>query len=267
MSEKDEIYSSLIHFGLDEAAATIYISLLKMGSMSVGTMSQKLDLDRGKTYRSLKVLEEMGMTKSTSSTPIMISAADPSEALENIIQTKKEHASKLRTLATSLIEELKNYQKESTPTEMSSFSIIQGRSNIYTKIGKLIQNSTETIFLVTTSDDLMRMHHTSIPDKIHQRIDAGGEVRIITNPCEEKFMKVFEDFGATQIKVGKLPSKSRMVIESKSQMAMSGAMNESIDLNDDSDSIMYTNSSEMVENMFTLCSHLWKKSKLIQVSN
>jgi len=44
-------------------------------------------------------------------------------------------------------------------------------------------------------------------------------------------------------------------------------MNESIDLNDDSDSIMYTNSSEMVENMFTLCSHLWKKSKLIEVSN
>jgi len=98
MTEKDEIYSSLIHFGLDEAAATIYISLLKMGSMSVGTMSQKLDLDRGKTYRSLKVLEEMGMTKSTSSTPIMISATDPSEAFENIIQTKKENTSKLRTL-------------------------------------------------------------------------------------------------------------------------------------------------------------------------
>jgi sugar-specific transcriptional regulator TrmB len=267
MTEQDEIYSSLIHFGLDEAAVTIYVSLLKMGPMSVGTMSQKLDLDRGKAYRSLKVLEEMGMTKSTSSTPIKISAIDPTEAFENIIQNKKEHATKLRTLAASLIEELKNYQKESTPTEMSSFSIIQGRSNIYTKIGKLIQNSTENIFLVTTSDDLMRMHHTSIPDKIHQRIEAGGEVRIITNPCEEKFMKVFEDFGATQIKIGKLPSKSRMVIESKSQMAMSGAMNESIDLNDDSDSIMYTDSSEMVENMFTLCSHLWKKSKPMQVSN
>ena len=74
MSNKDEIYRSLIHFGLDEASVTIYISLLKMGSMSVGAMSQKLDLDRGKTYRSLKVLEEMGMTKSSSSTPIKISA-------------------------------------------------------------------------------------------------------------------------------------------------------------------------------------------------
>ena len=80
-------------------------------------------------------------------------------------------------------------------------------------------------------------------------------------------MKVFEDFGATQIKIGKLPSKSRMIIESKNQMAMSGAMNESIDLNDDSDSIMYTNSFEMVENMFTLCSHLWKKSKLMHITN
>jgi len=63
MSNKDEIYRSLIHFGLDEASVTIYVSLLKMGPMTVGAMSQKLDLDRGKTYRSLKVLEEMGMTK------------------------------------------------------------------------------------------------------------------------------------------------------------------------------------------------------------
>ena len=267
MSNKDEIYRSLIHFGLDEASVTIYVSLLKMGSMSVGAMSQKLDLDRGKTYRSLKVLEEIGMTKSSSSTPIKISAVDPTEAFQNIILKKKEQLAKLQTLAQPLVEELKNYEKEMMPTDLSSFSIIQGRSNIYTKIGKLIQTSTENIFLITTSDDLMRMNHTSIPDKIHQKIDAGGEVRIITNPCDEKFMKVFEDFGATQIKIGKLPSKSRMIIESKNQMAMSGAMNESIDLNDDSDSIMYTNSFEMVENMFTLCSHLWKKSKLMHVIN
>jgi sugar-specific transcriptional regulator TrmB len=267
MSNKDEIYRSLIHFGLDDASVTIYVSLLKMGPMTVGAMSQKLDLDRGKTYRSLKVLEGIGMAKSSSSTPIKISAIDPSEAFQNIILTKKEQLAKLQTLALPLVEELKNYEKEMLPTDLSSFSIIQGRSNIYSKIGKLIQNSTENIFLVTTSDDLMRMNNTSIPDKIHQKIDAGGEVRIITNPCDEKFMKVFEDFGATQIKFGKLPSKSRMIIESKNQMAMSGAMNESINLNDDSDSIMYTDSSEMVENMFTLCSHLWKKSKPMQISN
>jgi len=238
-----------------------------MGSMSVGAMSQKLDLDRGKTYRSLKVLEGMGMTKSSTSTPIMINAVDPSEAFQNIIQKKKEHLIQLQTLAQPLVEDLLNYEKEMMPTDLSSFSIIQGRSNIYTKIGKLIQNSTENIFLVTTSDDLMRMHYTSIPDKIHQRIDAGGEIRIITNSCDEKFMKVFEDFGATQIHIGKLPSKSRMIIESKNQMVMSGAMSESVDLNDDSDSIMYTNSFEMIENMFILCSHLWKKSKPMQISN
>jgi len=267
MSDKDEIYRSLVHFGLDEVAVKIYVSLLKMGSMSVGTMAQKLDVDRGKAYRSLKILENMGMTKSSSSTPIMISAIDPSDAFKHIIQTKKDEVDKLQTLAHPLVEELKNYEKDTIPSDLSSFSIVQGRSNIYSRIGKLIQDSTEKIFLVTTSEDLMRMNHTSIPDKIRQRIDAGGEVLIITNSCDVASMKIFEAFGATQVKIGKLPSKSRMIIESKSQMAMSGAMNESIDLNDDSDSIMYTNSSEMVENMFSLCTHLWKKSKSIKLTN
>ena len=137
MSNKDEIYRSLIHFGLDEVSVTIYVSLLKMGSMTVGAMSQKLDLDRGKTYRSSKILEEIGMTKSSSSTPIMISAVDPSEAFQNIILNKKEQLDKLQTLARPLVEELKNYEKEMMPTVLSSFSIIQGRSNIYTKIGTI----------------------------------------------------------------------------------------------------------------------------------
>ena len=105
------------------------------------------------------------------------------------------------------------------------------------------------------------MYHTSIPDKIHARINAGGEVRIITEECTAKAMEIIEQLGTPDIKIGKLPSKSRMIVESKNQLIMSGAMKESMDLNDDVDSIMYTNSAEMVENMFSLCTHLWKKSK------
>ena len=261
MLSKDEIYSSLVHFGLEEIDAKIYVGLLQMGSVTVGTMAQKLDVDRGKAYRSLNKLRNMSVVSTTFSNPTIVNAIKPSEALTNVIQKKEDEIIILQKLARPLIENLTNFEKNVVPMDISSFSIVQGRSNIYTRIGKLIQESTEKIFLVTTSNDLLRMYHTSIPDKIHERVNAGGDIKIITNVCDSKTMEIIEQLGTSDIRAGKLPSKSRMVIESKRQLIMSGAMKESMDLNDDVDSIMYTNSAEMVENMFSLCTHLWKKSK------
>ena len=260
MLSKDDIFSSLIHFGLEEIDAKIYVGLLQMGSVTVGTMAQKLDVDRGKAYRSLNKLRNIGVVSTTFSNPTIVNALDPSEALTNVIQKKEDEIITLQKLARPLVESLRNYEKSTIPTDISAFSIVQGRSNIYTRIGKLIQESTNKVFLVTTSDDLMRMYHTSVPDKIRERINAGGTVRIITNECDSTMMEIIEQLGTPDVKIGKLPSKSRMIVESKRQLIMSGAMKESMDLNDDVDSIMYTNSSEMVDNMFSLCTHIWKKS-------
>ena len=261
MLSKDEIFTSLVHFGLEEIDAKIYVGLLQMGSVTVGTMAQKLDVDRGKAYRSLNKLRNMGVISTTFSNPTIVNAIDPSEALTSIIQKKEDEIIMLQKLARTLVDDLRNFEREASPTDLSSFSIVQGRSNIYTRIGKLIQESSEKIFLVTTSEDLMRMYHTSIPDKIHAQINAGSDIRIITNSCDSKAMEIIDQLGATEVRIGKLPSKSRMIVESKRQLIMSGAMKESMDLNDDIDSIMYTNSPEMVENMFSLCTHLWRKSK------
>ena len=269
MLTKDEIYSSLMHFGLEEIDAKIYVGLLQMSSVTVGTMAQKLNVDRGKAYRSLNKLRNMGVVSTTFSNPTIVNAIEPAEALTNVIQKKEDEIITLQKLARPLIKNLKNYERNTVPTDASSFSIIQGRSNIYTRIGKLIQESRGKIFLVTTPEDLTRMYHTSIPDKIHDLVIAGGDVKIVTNECDSRTMEIIEQLGTPDIRIGKLPSKSRMIVETKRQLIMSGAMKESMDLNDDVDSIMYTNSEEMVDNMFSLCTHLWKKSKPIKtlVSN
>ena len=265
MLSKDEIFTSLLHFGLEEIDARIYVGLLQMGSVTVGTMAQKLDVDRGKAYRALNKLRNMGVITTTFSNPTIVNAIEPAEALTSIIQKKEDETIILQKLARTLVEELTKYERETAPTDLSSFSIVQGRSNIYTRIGKLVQEATNKVFLVTTSEDLMRMYHTSIPDKINAQVNAGSDIKIITNTCDSNIMEIIEQLGASEVRIGKLPSKSRMIVESKRQLIMSGGMKESMDLNDDVDSIMYTNSTEMVENMFSLCTHLWKKSKPMQI--
>ena len=265
MMSKDEISIVLRNFGFDEIDAKIYVGLLQMGPVTVGNMAQKLDVDRGKAYRALSKLRNMGAVSTTFSNPTIVNVIEPAEALTNIIQKKEDEIVTLQKLANMVVKDIRNYERDVEATDLSSFSIVQGRSNIYTRIGKLLQDSTEKIYIVTTSEDLMRMYHTAVPEKIKACCDNGGEVRIITNSCDDASLAIISELQPTEIRIGKLPSKSRMIVESKKQLIMSGSMRDSMDLNDEVDSILYTNSSEMVENMFSLCSHMWTKSKPLEL--
>ncbi len=109
------------------------------------------------------------------------------------------------------------------------------------------------------------MYHTSIPEKIKICQQNGCKVFLLTETKSENLLPLVQRLGADETRIGKLPSKSRMIVEDESQLIMSGSIKESMNLNDENDSILYTNSSEMINNMFSLCSHLWKKSKPIEL--
>ena len=265
MSEKEELINSLSHFGLDKADAIVYLGLLQMGSVTVGTMSAKLDIDRGKAYRSLNKLRNLGLVSTTFSNPTICEATEPEEALSTIIQKKEDEMITMQKLSRKIVKDLKQVTKEPTVSEVSSFSIIQGRSNIYARVGKLIQDSTNIIYIVTTVEDILRMYHTAIPEKIKICRKNGGQVRVLTHTNSANLLPLIDRINADETRIGKLPSKSRMIVEDGKQLVMSGSIKESMNLNDDNDSILYTNSSEMINNMFSLCSHLWKKSKPIEL--
>ena len=236
-----------------------------MGSVTVGTMSGKLDIDRGKAYRSLNKLRNLGLVSTTFSNPTICKAVEPEEALTIIIQKREDEIITMQKLSTKIVKDLKKVEHEPNASEVSSFSIIQGRSNIYAKVGKLIQESNKTVFIVTTVEDILRMYHTAIPEKIKICEKNGGKVRVLTQTNSENLLPLIDRLNAEESRIGKLPSKSRMIVEEGSQLIMSGSIKESMNLNDDNDSILYTNSLEMVNNMFSLCTHLWKKSKPIEL--
>jgi len=96
MSNNEEMINSLSHFGLEKADAIVYLGLLQMGSVTVGTMSSKLDIDRGKAYRSLNKLRNLGLVSTTFSNPTICEATEPEEALTTIIQ-KRGHAEFVET--------------------------------------------------------------------------------------------------------------------------------------------------------------------------
>ena len=76
-----------------------------------------------------------------------------------------------------------------------------------------------------------------------------------------KLASFVKRFNATETRVGKLPSKGRMVVEKNKKMIMSDSATSFQQSNSDSDFSLCTNSTEMVDNIFTLCSLLWDSSK------
>ena len=265
MNIEEELITELSYFGLDKTDATMYLGLLRIGSLTVGKMSTKLDIDRGKAYRSLNKLRDMGLITTTFSNPTICESVVPAEALTSVIQRKEDEIVTMQKLASKIVKDLKEINRPQQVSEASSISIIQGRSNIYSRIGKLIQESKKTIYIVTTAEDILRMYHTAIPEKISLCQKNGGKVCVLTDTNNENILPLLNRLKASETRVGKLPSKSRLIVEQEGQLVMSGSIKESMDLNDDTDSILYTNSQEMVNNMFSLCIHLWKKAKPVEV--
>lgn len=265
MTVEDELITELSYFGLDKTDATMYLGLLRIGSLTVGKMSTKLEIDRGKAYRSLNKLRDMGLITTTFSNPTICESVAPADALTSVIQRKEDEIVTMQKLSQKIIKDLKELNRPQNVSEASSISIIQGRSNIYSRTGKLIQDSSKIIYIITTAEDILRMYHTAIPEKIAMCKKNGGTVRVLTDTTNENLLPLISRLKATETRVGKLPSKSRVVVEEEGQLIMSGSIKETMDLNDDNDSILYTNSKEMINNMFSLCQHLWKKAKPVEV--
>jgi sugar-specific transcriptional regulator TrmB len=257
----------LRHFGLEEIDALMYIGLLQTGPLSVGNLANKLDIERGKAYRALEKLRSIGLITTTMSNPIICKPVDPQEALTNIIQRKENEFVTMQKLANKLSDDLKDITRKQDPMSTASVSVVQGRHNIYSRIGKLLYDSNSTIYIVTTAKDLLRMYHTSIPEKMKICKSNGGKIRIVTDVGDANTISIINKLGASEIRIGKLPSKSRMIVENGKHLIMSGGINETMDMNDETDSVLDSNSIEMVDNMYSLCEHLWKRSKTIEPLN
>lgn len=261
MQGRDELITMLKHFDLDDIDAQMYIGLLQIGPLSVGNLAAKLDIERGKAYRSLEKLRSLGLITTTMTNPVICKPVEPQEGLTNIIQRKENEFITMQKLAGKLTDDLKDITRTQQKVDSASVSVVQGRHNIYSRIGKLFSEADSIVYVVTTGKDLIRMYHTSIPEKIKICRANGGEVRIVTDVDDQNTMSILYKLGSSEIRIGKLPSKSRMVVHEKRHLIMSGGINESMDMNDDTDSVLDSNSVEMVENMYSLCEHLWKKSK------
>jgi HTH-type transcriptional regulator, sugar sensing transcriptional regulator len=248
--------------GLEEMEANIYLNLLRVGPISASALAKEIDVERTKTYRTIEKLLNQNIVSTTFSKPKLCVATKPEEVLKMILQRKEDELRLLKNTKMDVVKKINEMVPTDHKSSMPTFHIVQGRTNIYSNIGKLIENSEANVYIVTTLKDISRMYHTSIPEKIKICEKNGGRVLLLTEINDKKLLPFVERFGASEIRVGTVRSKGRMIVQKNNQMIMSdNTSKERDDVGIESDYAFSTNSVEMVNNIDTLCNFLWNNSK------
>jgi sugar-specific transcriptional regulator TrmB len=260
---------------LESVEARIYLNLLRLGPVTASALAKELDVDRTKTYRTIDKLLNLSIVSTTISNPKLCIATKPEEVLKIVLQKKQDEINRVEKTGKIVIEKINKIVPITDGHYIPTFRTVQGRANIYSHIEKLLEESKGTVYIVTTSDDILRMYHTAVPEKIKECIDNGGIVRVLTSTEDKKFIPLIDRLKPTETRLGKLPSKGRIIVDEGKQMIMSDVMNASdfanvenargsndpFNLGADSDFALWTNSAEMVNNISSLCKFLWRTSK------
>jgi sugar-specific transcriptional regulator TrmB len=256
---------------LDELESKIYLNLLRMGPITASALAKELDIDRARMYRTVDKLVSRNIISTTLSSPKLCIAADPQDALKIALRKKEDEVNRIKKGGEAIIEKINNEITTKQGTNVPTFRVVQGRGNIYADIAQLIENSSDIVYISTTLEDISRMYHSAIPEKITICEKKGGKVRLLVEIDDPKLIPFVKRFNATETRICKLPSKGRMVVQKDKQMIMSdSAAASQMSTNSESDFSLCTNSSEMVNNIHSLCSLLWETAqplKTLDVKN
>ncbi len=250
---------------LEVSEANIYLNLLRRGPITASILSKELDIDRTKVYRTIERLLSKGLVSTTFSYPKLCTATNPKDVLELILKRKENEITRIKKYSQEIIEQSNKISTTNysiTPT----FHIVQGTLNIFSYIEKLIEDSTNVVYIVTSLKHISTMYHTNIPDKIKICERNGGQVRLLTEINDNRLKLYIDRLKATETRTGKLSSNGIIVVSKDKQMVMSDAtINPACNPSVKTESALCTNSHELVNNIFTLCTLLWKNSQPLKM--
>ena len=243
--------------GLDFQAGQIYMTLLRLGPVTKGSLAKEMKVDRNKIYRKTDELISEGFVSMTLSSPKLCIPTDPENAIELVLQKKKKEIERINKVKQDIIKKINGIVSVPFGTSIPTFRVIQGLNNVYSGISLALENSKSTVYIVTSIKDIIRMYHSDIPEKIKTCKKNGGRVFLITDSNEKIMIPYIKRLNATENKIGNLPSNGRISVFENEQMFMSDSTNANDFLDESSDISLCTDAIEMTNNIFSLCKFLW----------
>ena len=262
--DDNEIITKLLELNINEFESRVFLHLLRVGPVRAGSITSALQYDRNVVYRILVKLKNKGLVISTFSNPPLYLAANPEDAIRAILVRIEEDFLLAKKTGHEIIKHLQNIKHNTDhKNELDTFTIIQGKRNVYTRIGRMIKEAENPVYIISIEEGLARMYHTTIPTEIRQ-LSKRTDVRLLL-PNMAKVDGIVSSFRSAEIRCGMLPSSGMIILEEGVQLMMSG--NTTNNTIDSEFSVMYTNNMGFISNIQHLCKNLWDMAKPIDSEN
>ncbi len=255
LTMQTEVIEQLLHLGLTRHEAQIFVTILRAGEITAREISKNLGIHRGVVYQSLAKLRNFGMIENTLSNPSKSIVINSDDALKNLVLMKKNDYVTSQKISEDIMSELNEISSPVQKLEEPFLSIIQGRFNVYNKIGTILENSKNTVYIVSPEEDVLKLYYTSIPEKI-KICSKKADVKILTNMTSEITSSTLKRFGTNNIRLKKNLQKCRIVIEKNNQVLISNDL-KNTQKRSIPDTAIFTNSPDIVNSFSYLCDHLW----------
>jgi len=267
LSEKT-ILKVLRDFRLTETESEVYIFLAKSGIQKARDISSSLHMHKAQVYRILKDLEKRGIVEQTLESPSRFTALPFERLLEVIVRGKREEANSLDDMKDDLLVYWRSMVVNEPSTLPEKIMVLEGRSNVYSKIFELIEETKKEFLVVTTElgvtrGDLAGIFETAITKEIEKQNIHGRILTPVTKNNFKIIKRILEKASANNINLEwrhvNLVSKifPRFIIKDEEEVLSFISPKEDSSIQNKEDTGLWTNSKAFVYAIKAFFEELW----------
>lgn len=150
----------LANVGFSSYESRLYVTLIKHGPQSAGTLSSLAGVPRTKVYGALKRLMASKMVIQSQGRPQLFFPRPPSSALSSALQRTRLQAYEFEEVFRSLQEKYQTSMLGS-PMEAINLWALRGRQQILDKATEMLNSAQSTIEIATDADGFIRLYKAS----------------------------------------------------------------------------------------------------------
>lgn len=179
-NEEKQFLPILQSLGIDEEAQSVYLALLKYGSLSIRRLSTYIGINRGKTYEVIKRLVALGLVTFKRSGEQRHYAAETPLRIYDLIEEKKKELTHVEEQAEEIVPALLAVGKQSGSTPVVRFyeddeGVVAILRDVLTTTSKLPRKE----YYAYSSRPLRHYLYRKFPNFTRRRIKEQVFVRVI----------------------------------------------------------------------------------------
>jgi sugar-specific transcriptional regulator TrmB len=270
---QEKVLKTLANLGFADWDAKVYVLLAKRGPIKARDAAKALKISKQRLYPLLKKLQSKGIVNSTLERPARFTAVEFEKVLDSFLKARMEQARRIQKNKKEILADWQSITIAERDSSPAKFTVIEGRSHVYSKIQQMIQDTREKLSFVTTVHNIARADQYGLFDAaINHPLKSKIRFRFLSELSNQnaKAMKaLLEKIPKANFDIkGKAPDLGlklcpRMVIKDEAE-AMFFIDPKEGEFSGKDDVCLWTNCKSLVHGFLAMFEDLWLKATDIE---